>query len=230
MHKQLSLCQTALAVQQPPQVAEGSECVLVLETEDTLTSSLKYGDLLLEQGKPVPAERVFRGALARARETLEGDHRLKLALISCLARSLRDQHRLEEAQPLALEDLEASRRSLGSSHPDTLASICSYAQLLQARGRLAEAEPLYREAVATSRHVQPGHPSTMTRIFNLADLLEEQGRLDEAEGLYREALAGFQLTLGAAHAGTCDAAVALERVLRAKAAAARQGGARPPRA
>ena len=87
-----------------------------------------------------------------------------------------------------------------------------------------------REAVATSRHVRPGHPGTMTAIVNLAHLLERQGRLDEAEGLYREALAGRELALGAAHAHTQRTAADLERVLRARAAAVRQGGARQPRA
>ena len=92
--------------------------------EDTLYSSSVYGDLLLAQGKFVPGERMFRGALpvARARETLEGDNKMKLGLVYNLSNVLRVQGRLEEAQPLALEVLDATRRSLGSSHPDTLAS------------------------------------------------------------------------------------------------------------
>ena len=171
----------------------------------TLVCYNQLGALLLDQRKPHDAELVYRRGVVTARGApLEGDNRTKLILISGLATSLQAQGRLEEAQPLFLECLDASRRTLGSRHPDSLTAISNYALLLMDRGRLGEAEALMREAVGTGRDVQPGHPSTMRSIGNLATVLVAQGgRLDQAE-VMREAHAGFLASLGAAHATTCE--------------------------
>ena len=53
--------------------------------------------------------------------------------------------RLDDAEPLFREALDAFRATLGDRHPHTLASINNMGQLLQNMGRLDDAEPLLRE-------------------------------------------------------------------------------------
>ena len=55
------------------------------------------------------------------------------------------QGKLDEAEPLISEALEAFRATLGDRHPRTLASIANMASLLQAQGKLDEAELLLEE-------------------------------------------------------------------------------------
>ena len=68
-----------------------------------------------------------------------------------LALLLKDQGKLDEAEPLFREALEVCRRTLGDSHPSTLASINNLGMLFKAQGKLIEAEPLLREALEWRR-------------------------------------------------------------------------------
>ena len=61
--------------------------------------------------------------------------------MSYLALVLRARGKLDEAEPLLRQVMDALRRVLGPEHPDTLASMSGLALVLQARGKLAEAEP-----------------------------------------------------------------------------------------
>ena len=134
---------------------------------------------------------------------LPKEQRGTLPLISNLARLLRDQGRLADAEPLYLEALDARRKALGDRHPDTLTSINGLALLLRAQGRLGEAEPLYLEALVARREtLGDRHAMTLTSINNLALLLSDLGRLGDAEPLYLEALAARRETLGDRHPKT----------------------------
>ena len=106
------------------------------------------------------------------------------ALLNNLASLLKDQGKLDEAEPLYSEALAAKREVLGERHPDTLAGMNKLASLLRSQGKLDEAEPLYREALAAMMEVLgERHPDTLEGMHNLAILLEDQGKLDEAEPL-----------------------------------------------
>ena len=50
--------------------------------------------------------------------------------------------KVDEAEPLLRQVLEAGRRVLGPEHPTTLASMSNLALVLLYRGKLDEAEPL----------------------------------------------------------------------------------------
>ena len=103
---------------------------------------------------------------------LSRDERGESSLIFLLARLLKDQGKLAEAEPLFREALTFRRRTLGDEHPHTLISISSMASLLKAQGKLGEAEPLYREALTVSRRtLGDEHPSTLASIGNMASLL-----------------------------------------------------------
>ena len=113
--------------------------------------------------------------------------RVTLITMTTLACELHDQGKLDEAEPLCREALDASRATLGDRHPDTLTSISNTASLLQDQGKLDEAELLCREDLDARRAtLGDRHPATLISIGNTASLLKAQGKLDEAEPLCRE--------------------------------------------
>ena len=81
--------------------------------------------------------------------------------------------RLDEAEPLVREDLDASRETLGSQHPDTLVSINNLAQLLKAQGDMQGARALFAEAVSTGREVLgDDHPDVQDYVEGLRGVEE----------------------------------------------------------
>ena len=140
-----------------------------------------------------------RAALAR----MPREERATSELQNQLGMLLHAQGKLDEAEPLWREELEAQRATLGDRHPDTLGSINNLGSLLKSQGKLEEAEPLLREALETRRAtVGDRHPDTLAAINNLGALLQDQGKLDEAEPLKREALEARRATLGDRHPDT----------------------------
>ena len=165
---------------------------------------------------------------ASLREWLANEGRAELArmdaaergtslLLMNVARLLQAQGKLDEAEPLYREALEASRATLGDRHPDTLVSISNMASLLQDQGKVDEAAPLYREALEAERAtLGDRHPSTLGSIGDMAHLLQAQGKLDEAEPLCREALEAKRATLGDRHPDTLVSINNMARLLQAQ--------------
>jgi len=132
-----------------------------------------------------------------------------------LARLLREQGRLEDAEPLYREALENCQRTRLQADPLALAAANNLAVLLSERGKLSEAEILLRETLA-GRRAALGctHSDTLDTANNLANLLAELGGLKEAAGLHAEALAGRRVACGPAHVSTLASAAALGTVLQ----------------
>ena len=81
--------------------------------------------------------------------------------------------KLDEAEPLCREALDARRATLGDKHPKTLVSVSSLASLFQSQGKLVQAEALYREALLLRREILGDkHPDTMVAMSNLEGLLQ----------------------------------------------------------
>ncbi|KOO35380.1 tpr repeat-containing protein, partial [Chrysochromulina tobinii] len=140
-----------------------------------------------------------RAALAR----MPRDERATSLMQNRLGSLLKDQGKLDEAEPLFREALEVQRATLGDWHPDTLASINNLGNLLKVQGKHDEAEPLLRQALEVQRAtLGDRHPDTLGSIHNLGLLLKDQGKLDEAEPLVREALEAMRATLGDRHPHT----------------------------
>ncbi|KAL1495725.1 hypothetical protein AB1Y20_016592 [Prymnesium parvum] len=154
-----------------------------------------------------------RAALAR----LPKEERGTSLLIAKLGMLLEAQGRLDEAEVLLREALEASRETLGNHHPNTLISINNLGSLLQDQGRLDEAGVLFREALEARRETLGNrHPDTLTSLNNLGMLLQAQGRLDEASALFREALEASRETLGNRHPHTLTSINNLGGLLKAQ--------------
>jgi tetratricopeptide (TPR) repeat protein len=104
-----------------------------------------------------------------------------------LGNQLFAQGKLDRAEPLLCEALQAYRETLGPRHPNTLNSINSLGMLLRAQGDLAGAEPLLRESLKACRNtLGPRHPDTLSSINNLGMLLRDQGDAADALELLRE--------------------------------------------
>ncbi len=109
-----------------------------------------------------------RGAL----QALPQQERGTSTLMNNLGMLLQDQGKLEEAEPLFREPLEARRETLGPRHPSTLASLNNLAMLLQDQGKLEEAEPLLREVAEGFREtLGPQHRNTLNSEGNLGMLM-----------------------------------------------------------
>jgi tetratricopeptide (TPR) repeat protein len=150
----------------------------------------------------------------RALQCLNGDWETT-ALTNNLARLLKDQGKLSEAEHLYVEALSGRRRVLGNSHLDTLGTINNLANVLKARGKLSEAEPLCIEALAGRRRVLgDSHRDTLRSINNLASFMRDQGELSKAGPLYFEALAGRRRVLGDSHPDTLASTSNLANLLK----------------
>lgn len=125
------------------------------------------------------------------------------ALINNCAILLKEQGKLDEAEPLYHRALRGCRRSLGDLHPHTLTAINNYADCLVKQGKFDEAEPLNVEALKGRRSVLGKlHKDTLLSLNNYANLLYLRGKLNEAGPLYQEALDGRRQTLGDTHVDT----------------------------
>ena len=88
--------------------------------------------------------------------------------MSCrLGKSLVEQGKPAEAEPLFRRSLAIWLKALGEGHPDTATSYNEVAYNLKAQGRYAEAEPLFRTALAIQLKAQgEGHPDTALSYNN----------------------------------------------------------------
>ena len=128
---------------------------------------------------------------------------------------LQAQGKLEDAEVLFRESIEASRSTLGNQHLSTLASIGCLGWLLKEQGKFEDAKVLLREALEGRRAtLGDWHPDTLTSIHNLGALLKDQVKLEDAEPLLLEALEGKRKILGDRHPHTIKTMVYLGSLLQ----------------
>ncbi|KAJ8598954.1 hypothetical protein CTAYLR_009933 [Chrysophaeum taylorii] len=121
-------------------------------------------------------------------------------LINELALLLRDQGKLEEAEPLFRRAIEIGKVTLGENHPDLAKWRSNLGGLLEHQGKYDEAEPLYRRAIEIGKvTLGENHPGLATWLNNLGGLLHKKGKLEEAEPLFRRALKIDEEALGPSH-------------------------------
>ena len=85
------------------------------------------------------------GQAAESAERLEAEY--------VLARSLVDQGKDAEAEPMFRKLHEVEMRVLGAEHPDTLTSASSLAACLSMQGKYADAERIQREVLGVEKRV-----------------------------------------------------------------------------
>ena len=141
---------------------------------------------------------------AQALEEMSPSERaVSIELVRNLGGLYKEQGKLEQAELLYVEVLDAQQAMLGDRHPDTLNSINNLGGLYKEQGKLEQAEPLFIEVLDAKRAILGyQHPDTLTSINNLGVLYKDQGMLDQAEPLFIEVLDAMRATLGHYHPKT----------------------------
>ena len=111
-----------------------------------------------------------------------------------------DEGRLDEAEPLLLQILDAKRQQFGDRSTEVAASLNQLFILYYAQGRYAEAEPLASEALDIRRQqLGEQHADVAQSLNNLAEFSRVQGRYEAAEPLYLQALEIYRQVFGDRH-------------------------------
>ncbi|KAG7284986.1 hypothetical protein NEMBOFW57_009604 [Staphylotrichum longicolle] len=113
------------------------------------------------------------------------------------------QGRWKEAEPLALQVVEARKRVLGEEHFYTMGSVSDLAAIYWGQGRWKEAEALELQVVeARKRVLGEDHPDTLASMNNLATTYHTQGRWKEAETIELQVVEARKRVLGEDHPDT----------------------------
>jgi tetratricopeptide (TPR) repeat protein len=156
------------------------------QAERQFQAAMALEDTLADAPQPSPAKR--------------GRNMLQLGTV------VMAQDRLDEAEAIFSEALDAIRESAGESHPDMMIGLDRMGTLRWRQGRYAEGESLLRKACDSLRQsLGRQHQDTMLACNNLALILNDQGRHAEAQPLLRELLEDNLATLGDAHPRTARA-------------------------
>lgn len=185
----------------------------VLEMQGRLTGSqgifLKtMGNLamvLQEEGDLEGAEEYYHRAIAGFERFFGPEHPNSLAARSCLSYFFAAQDRLEEAEEIARNVLDAYRRAFGEDDK-TLSYIGNLASLIQYQGRPEEALVLAGEALALSRKLFPeGNWMTVLMKTQKGCCLRDLARFEEAEPLLLDGFNQVTQIFGEGHPYTVEA-------------------------
>jgi serine/threonine protein kinase len=106
----------------------------------------------LQQGDPAEAERLLQELRPRAIQKLGPNHLMTLHIQRLLARALAETGRLNEAEALLEETLNARRRDKDNEEAyGTARTLLTLGRVLVEKGKLDEAEPRLREALTFFR-------------------------------------------------------------------------------
>ncbi len=113
-----------------------------------------------------------------------------------LARALREQGALDEAERLFRRALAIRRTWLGEEeHPKVANTLHDLANCLRERGVFEEAETYHHEALAIyKKNYGHEHPTIATSNYSLAILYQERGDVERAKTHYREAIDIYEKT------------------------------------
>jgi eukaryotic-like serine/threonine-protein kinase len=113
----------------------------------------------LEQGDPVEAEKLLEEVHPRAIQKLGPDHLLTLHIQRVLVRALAEQGRLDEAEALCRETLNARLHAKANQESyGTARTLLLLGRVLVEKGQLDEAEPHLQEALRVFREVAVNKP------------------------------------------------------------------------
>jgi tetratricopeptide (TPR) repeat protein len=131
-----------------------------------------------------------------------------------LSQLLQHMGRLEDAEGLLDQTLEARRTLYGENDVRTIDAMNELSIVLQNLGRSHDAERLMRSALeAGSMTLGPSHSYTLTIASNLATVLADRGKLEDAASLARRIHGERLILLGVADPETLVAANNLAFVL-----------------
>jgi serine/threonine protein kinase len=120
------------------------------DTQNGLSCIKEIAILRLLQGDPAEAEKLMEEALPRARQRLGPDHNYTLFIQRVLVRALAEVGRLDEAEALGKETLDARLRTrVNQDEFGTARTMLYLGRVLVQENKLDEAEPWLQEALTT---------------------------------------------------------------------------------
>ena len=123
-------------------------------------------------------------------------------MLNQVALMLQDQGKLDEAEPLMREALDASCETRGARHPETLNSMGNMGDILREKGDLEQAAQLLEEAMAAANEVfGPTHMKSLKINAMVGRLVLAQSEGKDATRL-KEAVEKMKEVLGADHPQT----------------------------
>ncbi|KAL1520505.1 hypothetical protein AB1Y20_022084 [Prymnesium parvum] len=152
-------------------------------------------------------------AAAECEASLGGAHEQTRHARFCLANSLREQGRLDEAEALLRSVL---RGGGGEVDEEAVLAMSTLSNVFFKQRRYAEAEPLLRQAHrAQCESVGKAHEDSLLTTLNLALVVDGLGRQEEAIELLREGLPLMREAVGEKHAWARAMASCLRQLLTA---------------
>ncbi|ORX98184.1 hypothetical protein BCR34DRAFT_593257 [Clohesyomyces aquaticus] len=162
-----------------------------------------YGKCTVADGRYHEAGKAFANALGTQKKRLGPQHLSTLESMNRLARTYRNQGRLDAAVQLRKEVLEIRKTKLGPEHPDTLHSMNNISITYTQQGQWDAAKTLQERVVETQKNLLGAqHHNTLQSMSNLAVTYWQTGHSDVAEKLQVEILDIRKRVLGAEHPST----------------------------
>lgn len=158
---------------------------------DEMASTLaELGSVLVAQGEPDSAERVYQEALRLRRRVLGERHNLVGRTMNGLATAWLDQERYAEAESLSRRALSIHRSGAAGSQVDLGQSLRGVGHALFARSEYGAAASHYSEALSLLRgELSPDHLEIVGTVWDLAAARRGMGDTRAADSLFREGLA-----------------------------------------
>jgi serine/threonine protein kinase/Tfp pilus assembly protein PilF len=167
-------------------------------------------------GRYEEAERLYREALAIARQELTPDDIRIAQALSGLGATLEARSQLPEAIAAHQASVEIYRAAQGDTSMHVANCLNNLGNAKQAGGDFAGAAQAHREALNIRRTIfRPDHPDIAMSLGNLGLVLMNLDRLEEAERMTREALAIRRKVLPPVHFSTATTLNNLALTLRA---------------
>ena len=179
-----------------------------LPTDHVLHARSAYNQagLHLERNELVPAERLFRSALATYRQALGDEHPTigqclnDLGLVTSLA------DRLEEAEAFHRQALQLRQKVLEETHVDIAQSLLNLGRLLIRAGRFEPGGELLERCLTLCRStLEPDHPYIGLALLGQAELADHAGDPAAAERLASQGIELLTRTFGGDHWRTAEA-------------------------
>lgn len=149
------------------------------------------------------ARAIDEDVLAARTRILGEEHPSTLIVMNNLASVYKKLGMYDEADELAVKDIEISIRVLGEHHPDTVVSFANMGNSLRSRERCDEAIAYLDRALRGARISHPiDFPGTAFILGWYGSCLRDLGRFAEAEAMQLEALGIAERALGESHGVT----------------------------
>ncbi len=161
---------------------------------------MRLADALINQGRVLDAEPIYREILDRPRAPDGSDSAVVAAAQIGLAAVLLVHNRLDEARPLLERGYQIQVEERGAEHPWAVEMAHALAVLEAGAGNLELAEAIETSVLAASRRVHgDSHMTTLLARQTLIGIWYEQGRVAEAIAGTREVLDATIAVLGPDH-------------------------------